>query len=181
MPAAASIDLPAWARVSRERAAHIMRVVSLIDRWAAAMGLGETEVRAWRDAARLHDALRDAPEHELREMLGDEDMPAPLLHGPATAARLRADGERREDVLDAIAHHTVGSPTWGAAGRALYMADFLDPGRDFARTERAALAARVPVDFDATFRAVVENRIDWARRKGVHLHPQSVKLWESIQ
>lgn len=167
--------------MSARRAAHIARVVALLGRWAGEMRVSDAETGAWRDAGRFHDALRDAPEGELRVMLGDRTSPAKLLHGPAAAARLRADGEQRADVLDAVAHHTVGSLSWAGTGRALYMADFLEPGREFAHAERAALAARVPVDFDAAFREVVRLRIEWARHAGLTLHPQTLALWDGIQ
>ena len=114
-------------------------------------------------------------------MLGDTTTLAGLLHGPAAAARLRADGERRTDVLEAIAHHTVGSAAWGATGRALYMADYLDPGRRFAATERAYLAAQVPRDFDGTFREVVRHRLSWVLREGFPLHKQTVDLWNAVR
>jgi 2-amino-4-hydroxy-6-hydroxymethyldihydropteridine diphosphokinase len=181
MPAAASTDLPPWARVSPKRARHIERVTALITGWGTEMGVASAEAEAWRDAGRWHDALRDAPESELRAIVHDDTMAAALLHGPAAAARLRADGERRTDVLEAIAHHTVGHTAWARTGRALYMADYLEPGRPFARDERAHLAAQVPRDFQGSFREVVRQRMEWSRREGVQLHPQTIELWDSVR
>jgi HD superfamily phosphohydrolase YqeK len=186
----ALIALPSWAVVTAARRAHIARVVALIDAWATSLALPLAEQQAWHDAATWHDALRDAPESTLREILGENlnaawagDMPADaaFLHGPAAAARLAADGERRADVLDAIRWHTVGSVEWTATGRALYMADFLDPGRVFARDERAALAARVPQDFDGVFREVVGMRVRWAVEGGKALAPRTVALWNAVR
>lgn len=181
MRAVASIELPVWARVSPSRAEHIARVTALLMGWADAMGLDQAETNGWRDAGRWHDALRDASEAELRALTGDASTAAALLHGPAAAIQLSKDGERRSDVLEAIAHHTVGHPGWARTGRALYMADYLEPGRTFSRVERARLADHVPRDFDGTFREVVRDRLQWARRDGVALHPQTLALWESIQ
>ena len=181
MHAAVSTDLPTWARVSATRTAHIVRVTMLLDSWASAMRVGEDEAAEWRDAGRWHDALRDAPEAELRAIVRDDVMPAALLHGPASAARLAADGERRADLLDAIAHHTVGHARWARTGRALYMADYLEPGRLFARSERASLADQAPRDFHGTFREVVRHRVKWAIREGFELHPQTVELWNTIR
>jgi 2-amino-4-hydroxy-6-hydroxymethyldihydropteridine diphosphokinase len=178
---AGSIELPPWARVKPGRATHIARVTDLLARWAKSMSLDTETAAAWRDAGRCHDALRDAPEPELRAMLDDYTTPAALLHGPAAAKQLAADGERRHDVLEAIAHHTVGHPAWGRTGRALYMADYLEPGRPFARAERAVLAAAVPGDFDVTFREVLRQRVEWALREGHGLHPQTAALWNAIR
>ena len=90
-PPSPPVELPAWAVVSDRRRAHIGRVVALIDAWAAALGVSAEERRAWHDAARWHDALRDAPEELLRDLSGDAKSDTGLLHGPATAARLAAE------------------------------------------------------------------------------------------
>ncbi len=177
----ASIELPAWAKVSPRRAAHIARVTELLEQWSDALSLEPGTASAWRDAGRWHDALRDAPEPELRQLLGDDVTPGPLLHGPAAAKQLAADGEMRRDVLDAIAYHTVGSRDWSAAGRALYMADYLEPGRSFDRDQRAELAQRVATDFDAVFREVVRRRIEWTRREGHALHWRTRDLWDAVR
>ena len=152
------LSLPPWARVSEKRRAHISRVTALLERWGRAMGIGDDELRSWRDAGLLHDALRDASEEELRALADVPGVPAEMLHGPAAAALLASSGERRADLLDAVRWHTVGHAGWARVGRALYMADFLEPGRKFSRADRAYLAAHVTDDFDGTFRQVVRAR-----------------------
>jgi HD superfamily phosphohydrolase YqeK len=180
-----AIALPPWAMVSEARRLHIARVVEVITGWGALLALPAGERLAWADAARWHDALRDAPEAMLRAILGDEGrdpgLDVAVLHGPAAAVRLAADGERRADVLDAVRWHTIGSLDWSRTGQALYMADFLEPGRAFARTERAALAERVPADFEGAFRDVVRMRVRWAVKAGKALAPQTVALWNAVR
>jgi len=181
MPDADSIELPAWAVVSPRRRAHIARVAALLDRWAAAMQLDAAERAAWQDAARYHDALRDAPDDILRQLSGDSTTPTAILHGPAAAVRLAADGERRADVIAAVRWHTLGRAEWARCGRALYMADFLEPGRRFDRELRAAIADEVPHDFDRAFRRVVRARIEWALREGKGIHGETVRLWDAVR
>jgi 2-amino-4-hydroxy-6-hydroxymethyldihydropteridine diphosphokinase len=174
--------MPVWAQVSEKRLAHIARVTALLDEWARALGLPAEEAERWHDAGRLHDALRDAPEAELRALAGDlPGYEVEMLHGPAAAARLAADGESRTELLEAIRYHTVGSERWGRLGRALYMADYLDPGRKFSRGDRAYLAAQVPHDFDATFRQVLRARLEWSLREGMRLFPEAVALWNAVR
>jgi 2-amino-4-hydroxy-6-hydroxymethyldihydropteridine diphosphokinase len=175
------LDLPDWARVSHKRAEHIQRVTALLNSWAAAMRLPPAEARAFLDAGVLHDALRDAPEAELRELAADQDSPVGLLHGPAAASMLERNGESRSDVLDAVRYHTIGHARWGIVGRALYMADFLEPGRKFMRQDRYFLALEVPNSFDAAFRQVVRMRLEWTVREGNHIFPETVALWNSLQ
>jgi HD superfamily phosphohydrolase YqeK len=180
---AAPPQLPAWVQVGEKRRAHIARVTALLDRWALAMSLTSIEAQAWHDAGRWHDALRDAPEADLREMVRGTPFtvaPAGVLHGPAAAARLEREGESRAGVLLAIRWHTVGNAAWDHTGRALFMADFLEPGRGFMRQDRAFLASLLPRDFDGVFRQVVRMRLEWTLREGKPLFPESAVLWNSV-
>lgn len=176
-----TLDLPDWARITGKRAEHIQRVTALLNTWAAAMRLPPAEARAFVDVGVLHDALRDATESELREVTRDNDSPLGLLHGPAAACMLEKDGERRADVLDAVRYHTVGNEKWGIVGRALFMADFLEPGRKFMKQDRYFFSLQVPTSFDAVFRQVVRMRLEWTVREGNHIFPETVALWNSLQ
>lgn len=173
--------LPSWACVGERRLAHIGRVTALLDAWAVALRLPAAEAQAWHDAGRWHDALRDAPEAELRRLAPDVDRPLAVLHGPAAANRLAAEGETRPDVLEAVRWHTVGHGAWARTGRALYMADFLEPGRGFLHADRAFLAQHLPVDFDGVFRQVVRMRLEWTLREGKGLFPEAVDLWNAVR
>lgn len=145
------------------------------------MRLSADDANSWIDAGLWHDALREAPEEELRELTNDHRSLAGLLHGPAAAIRLESEGEKRREVLDAVRFHTVGSPDWGSTGRALYMADYLEPGRKFSKEDRFFLASQVPHSFDAVFRQVVRFRLDWAVREGNTIFPETVALWNSLR
>lgn len=176
-----TIELPSWAQVTEKRQAHIQRVAALLVQWADAMRISPEERRDWLDAARCHDALRDAPMETLRALAGSAPYEPEMLHGPAAAARLVEGGETRQNVLDAIRFHTVGSQSWDRTGRGLYMADFLEPGRSFSREDRAFLSAQVPHDFDGVFRQVVRMRLVYALNEGHTLFPETVQLWNSIR
>ena len=177
----AELDFPGWGIASPKRRAHIARVTTLALAWADALRIDADERDAWRDAARWHDALRDASEHELRAIVPPLDWPTSLLHGPAAAARLAEEGERRTSVLEAIYWHTVGNARWDRTGRVLYMADYLEPERKFDREMRAELAARVPNDFEGVFREVVNRRLGPRVAAKDKLLPESIALWESAQ
>jgi HD superfamily phosphohydrolase YqeK len=173
--------LPSWAKVSDKRRKHIARVCGLLMQWADEIDVSSGERDTWLQAGRLHDALRDAPEPELRELARDPEREPELLHGPAVANRLVAEGEGNVGLLSAIRYHTVGSAEWDRTGRALYMADFLEPGRGFSRRDRAFLATQVPHDFDGVFRQVLRARLEYALREGYTLFPETVALWNAVR
>jgi 2-amino-4-hydroxy-6-hydroxymethyldihydropteridine diphosphokinase len=164
--------LPVWAQVSAERRGHIERVVALLDQWASVMDVPTVERDRWLRAGWLHDALRDAP------------LSGPFAHGPAAADLAAAGGETDEGVLSAVRHHTVGSAEWDDVGRMLYLADFLEPGRDFggakASADRAELAGRVPAERDDVLREVARRRLEWVLRSGWPLPPATVSFWNQL-
>ena len=179
--AAAPPELPSWAKVTPRRRAHIERVCVLLSTWADALRIAAPERDEWLRAGLMHDALRDAPDAELRALAGDTTRDAEVLHGPAVATLLASQGESNRSVLAAIRYHTVGCAEWDRVGRALYMADFLEPGRSFSRRDRAFLAEHAPHDFDGVFRQVVRARLEYAFREGYALFPETVSLWNAVR
>ncbi len=172
--------IPAWAAMGPDRLAHVRRVVALVDQWATAMGVPPRERHRWLRAAWLHDALRDADRTELVRWAPDAAGPIELWHGPAAAARAMAEGETDQGILDAVRFHSVGSADWDRAGRILYCADFLEPGRTFDGAERAALAKRLPTDFDGVFFEVVQRRLAYLIHSRWPLPDSTVRLWNSL-
>ncbi len=173
-------ELPAWAIVKPSRREHIGRVVALLQSWAVALRLAEEDARRWRRAGWLHDALRDAPEAEMRRWAPDVEGPVELRHGPAAAARAELEGERDADILSAARWHSVGWEGWGSTGRALYCADFLEPGRPFDRAERARLAREFPDDPGRVLRDVVIRRLAYAESQGWELPPESIAFRKAV-
>ena len=177
---AAQGDLPDWASASKKRRAHMSRVADLMAKWADQ--IAPSEVGRWRAAAWLHDALRDARPDDLRSGLTDQfqDWPPSLLHGPASASRLQAAGVDDEDLLNAIRYHTLGSPSLRTIGHALYMADFLEPGRTYSPEWRALMRARMPEHFQEVLREVISTRLEHHLQKGSLIRPESAEFWNSV-
>lgn len=180
MTGGAEGQLPAWAQVSDERLAHIARVAALADGWARRMGLSVEERRRWLRAAWLHDALRDADAVTIDRWAPNTNGPRELRHGPASAARAAAEGEHDEGVLSAVRYHSIGYAGWDAVGRALYCADYLEPGRAFKREWRAELAARFPDDPAGVLRAVATDRLLHLVGSGWPIPEPTVGFWNSV-
>ena len=160
--------LPSWAVATPERHAHIERVVALLDEWARAMRVPPEERARRLRVGWLHDALRDAP------------AASELDHGPLAAEGAARDGERDQGILDAVRYHSIGYAGWDEAGRMLYLADYLEPGRTFDRQARRDLAARVPAERDAILREVARRRIEWTVRSGWPLREETVRFWNAL-
>jgi HD superfamily phosphohydrolase YqeK len=162
------VTLPGWAVVTPERRAHIERVVALLAAWSVARRTPDDEGARWLRAGWLHDALRDAP-------AANE-----LAHGPMAAERAAREGETDRGVLDAVRYHSLGYARWDDAGKMLYLADYLEPGRTFERELRASLATRVPQDRDGVLRQVAARRIARVIDSRWPLVPETVDFWNSL-
>jgi HD superfamily phosphohydrolase YqeK len=134
----------------------------------------------WRTASGSDGALRDAPETELRRWAPDTPGPIELRHGPASAARAKAEGETDRGVLDAVRYHSVGLAEWDMAGRILYCADYLEPGRKSAREWRAALAERMPSEPGSVLREVAQARVGHTVSSGRPLLEPTVRFWNRL-
>ncbi len=167
---AADGELPGWTEATAERRAHMARVAALMDRWANALGLDDTERLRWRAAGWLHDVLRDAEPETLRhEAPGPfQALPGSFLHGPVTAARLQAEGLVDDEVLNAIRYHTLGDAELDRLGLALIAADYLEPGRRTRLRWRARLRAAFPAAPERVVRDVVRDKL---RRTLEREHP----------
>jgi 2-amino-4-hydroxy-6-hydroxymethyldihydropteridine diphosphokinase len=156
------------------------RVATLLGEWAARLHLSDHERTEWMALGYLHDALRDAPVAQLRAEVEEKfrDLPGPLLHGPAAARRL--DGALSPALLNAIRYHTIGHPSLDRAGKALYLADFLEPGRDFEVEWRESLSARMPEELDAVLTEVVAARLQHLVDLRRQIRPETAAFWSAI-
>jgi len=180
--AAARGEVPPWARFGAKRRAHAGRVAALMGGWADRLGLDAAERIRWLAAAWLHDSLKEAPEGELRALLHGAlgELPVPVLHGPAVAERLRQDGVDDRGLLTAVAYHTLGHPDFGPVGRALFAADFLEPGRRQRKRWRASLRARMPEDEPRVVREILEARIAYLLSEGRPVRPETISFWNRL-
>lgn len=172
-------QLPPWSNVSGKRMAHLRRVAELMDRWAAESQVPEEERFRWRAAAFLHDALKGVDPAELRIWAGP-DLPEHLLHGPACAGRLREEGVRDEEVLLAIAYHSIGHPSFTELGEFLYLADFLEPGRRHRRQRRARLRERLPAERVEVLVEVAGLRLTALVDKRVPILHPTIQFWNRL-
>ena len=180
--AASDGELPSWAKASPSRVEHMGRVAKLLDRWAVKLRLADRERRRWRAVAYLHDCLKEAKPRELKRWVGAplDRLPDPLLHGPAAAARLHAEGVRDAELLDALRYHTLGHERFGRLGRALFAADFLEPGRELKEKWRKGLRGRMPDELDAVVTEILQGRMIYLVEQRRPVRPETMGFWNAM-
>ncbi len=119
------------------------------------------------------ELLRLAEERNLPVGPPERESPK-LLHGPVAAELAREDlGVKSEDVLEAIRAHTTGAPGMGPVALAVFLADKIEPARDYPGIdELRALAER---DLKGAASLSLEGSISHNEERGHRVHPNSLK------
>ena len=174
--------LPEWAVARKKRRAHMGRVSALLREWGEGRGDDPRDVERWAAVGYLHDVLRDADPDELRVVssVALDHLQDEVVHGPAAADRLRQGGVADEPLLAAIAFHTLGSPSFDDIGKALYVADFLEPGRKLQPKWRARLRDKMPEGLNSVAQAVVGKRVQFLIKKGRPVPTETFGLWNIL-
>jgi HD superfamily phosphohydrolase YqeK len=128
----------------------------------------------------LHDALKDAPAELLDELASEWWAVPGLRHGPAAAVLAERHGEADAGILDAVRYHSVGYSQWEVVGKVLFLADYLESGRDFHTALHEQLAASVPSDLNAVVRIIAAERLAASVTYGFPLLPETVEFWNSL-
>jgi predicted HD superfamily hydrolase involved in NAD metabolism len=133
-----------------------------------------------RKAGMLHDLARLYSEERLLAECAQRGVPISdferanpiVLHAPLSAELARADfGVTDPEVLSAIAKHTLGAGEMSVLDCVLYLADGLEPGRDY--PERAPLAEMAGRDLPGAMRATIESSLRYLSSKHLPLAPQT--------
>lgn len=171
----------AWvgSHLSKERLAHVRSVARVAVRLSRRYG--ETPWRA-ELAAWLHDAAKEMEVREMRELLKGtpyrwdrwERRIPELMHGQAAAALAwKVFGIRDREVLAAVRHHTMGRPRMERLETILFVADYIEPGRDFEGVHHARRAVTRSLTAGALAKA--EHSHAYLVRKGHAVHPRLKK------
>ncbi len=163
----------------RHRYEHCERVAELATALARAHGLDPAKAHLagmLHDLARLYSSERLLAESRRCAIpIADFERRNPIvLHAPLGAALAQeAFGVDDADVLSAIAKHTVGAGQMSPLDCVVYLADGLEPGRNF--PERAALVTLASSDLPAAMRATIASTLRYFKGKGIPAAPQTAE------
>jgi predicted HD superfamily hydrolase involved in NAD metabolism len=175
----------ARSRLSERRYEHTLRVADTAESLAMAHDLEADRARL---AALLHDAAREMGPEEFLNLadkwglqVGDPEQQSPkLLHGPVAAELAKRElGVDDEDVIEAVRAHTTGKAGMGPLALVLYVADKIEPARDYPGVGRLRTLARLDLNAAATEslrRAIAHNE-----ERGKATHPASLKMLDWLE
>lgn len=132
--------------MSQKRFEHVLNVeqtaIHLAEKYQA-------DVEKVSIAALLHDIAKDQPDEEMRDLVISENLNLDLLqfgseiwHGPVGAIIARREFHvEDEEILDSIEHHTIGTREMTLTAQIVFVADYIEPGRNFPGVAQARIQA----------------------------------------
>jgi predicted HD superfamily hydrolase involved in NAD metabolism len=178
-------DALARSRLSEKRYGHTLRVADTAADLARIHGLDEDRARL---SALTHDAARETEPGEFLRLaeewnlpVGEPERQSPkLLHGPVAAELARRElGVRDEEVLEAVRAHTTAKPGMEPLALTLYVADKIEPARDYPSVERLRQLARE--DLYAAATESLRRAISYNEERGKDVHPSSREALEWLE
>lgn len=166
----ASLVAAAQAAMSDYRFQHVLRVeemaVRLADRWGVDAELASV-------AALTHDYAKERSDADFLAKIAEKQLDPDLVnwgnnvwHGIVGAEMVKDElGIQNEDILTAIRQHTTGAPYMTTLSQIIYMADYIEAGRDFPGVEEVRalafddLAASVGWQTGHTLAYLIEKRV----------------------
>lgn len=167
------------ARLSRNRMQHSLQVAETAEKLAFHYGGDEEKARL---AGLVHDCAKGLSGAELIEIarqnqlyMHEIDFEIPdLLHAPVGSFLAQREFAIEDpQILRAIQIHTLGAPEMSRLDKIIYLADMIEPGRDYPGLER--LTCLTWRDLDAAMLFALESTIKYCLDRGRILHPLTVQ------
>lgn len=144
-------------KITEKRLQHVLRVEETAIQLAQRYHVSTEKASI---AALLHDYAKDYPKEEMYELAykrwSDERLQTAnknVWHGFAAATIAKeVYGVSDEEILIAIAGHTIGWYEFNEVLKVVYIADYIEPGRSFEGVEQARLLAEQDLDEAVTFK-----------------------------
>lgn len=108
-----------------------------------------------------------------------EQVSVKFLHAKTGAALAKYVFGEPEDEVAAICCHTTGKPGMTALDKVLYLADYMEPSRDFDGVEE--LRALVWEDLDRAMILGLEMTVDELTERGVPIHPNAQATLDDLR
>lgn len=163
-----------------ERLTHTMETAKMARKLAEKFAVDPE--KAYR-AGLLHDIAKGMNEKDMFEILRNsswtpdhwEKEIIALLHAPASAARAEREfGINDLEILEAIRFHTTGYAGMEKLTAIIFLADKIEPGRDYPGSEKAR--KDLQFDFFQALTTVCNNTINFLLENDCPIHPSTILL-----
>jgi len=170
------------AQLTDKRYQHCLRVETTARELANANGV---DVELAGIAGLLHDYAKQRDDQTFIDLIKTRGMdPALVLYGNGVwhgyvGAELIKDELKiyNEAILNAVRLHTVGAPYMTKLDQIIFMADFIEPARDFPGVEEARQATAKSLADGVKFQ--IQHTLDYLVQKGAPVYPQTLATYNA--
>lgn len=145
-------------------------------------------------AGMLHDCAKCMSHHKQISLCKKNSMQlseieiekhSPLLHAKAGSCLARKKyGVTDEDILQAISYHTTGRPHMSPLEKIIYIADYIEPGRERTKRSYADIQNLAEVrkmayrDLDEALCKILSDTLDYLSKKGGKIDSMTRETYE---
>ena len=134
-------------------------------------------------AGALHDCAKELPLEKQLELAkkysGDLFTEKKLLHSPAGATFAKEDfGIEDKEILDAICYHTTGRGDMNTLEKIVYLADKIEPSRNY--TDLTPIREAAEKDLDSAMRMTAAAVRDKFVSQGRDIHPLTKQMMKDL-
>ncbi|MEI5905767.1 bis(5'-nucleosyl)-tetraphosphatase (symmetrical) YqeK [Bacillus spongiae] len=171
------------AQLTPKRYQHTLGVLETAVSLSKTFGVKEKEAEL---AAIFHDYAKFRPKKEMKAILIKEkedprllDYNEELWHAPVGAYLVKEEAGITEDtILKAIRYHTSGRPNMTLLEKIIYVADYIEPGRDFPGVGEARKLAEKDIDQALLF--ALKNTMTYLLLKGAPIFPETFEAYNYL-
>lgn len=170
--------------LSPKRFKHSLGVMETSVKLAALFGV---DMKKAEIAGLLHDCARELENEEVLKLCKEYNIEVDavcehepkLLHGPVGAVVAKKEyGIEDEEILGAICCHTTGRKNMNALDKIIFLADYVEPGRDFSGVEKVREA--VFEDLDKGMVVSLISIIKYLVKKRQLIQKDTIDTWNFI-
>lgn len=134
-------------------------------------------------AAIFHDYAKYRDVEEMKRLILSSDLPRDLLHyhpelwhGPVGSILVKQElGIQDEGILSAIRWHTTGKPCMHMIEKIIFIADYIEPGRNFPGLEQVRREAKQSLDKACLM--TLRNTISYLIKQQQQLYPDTIHAY----
>lgn len=169
--------------LNKKRFEHTKRVIELAVKLAKLYQVDQQDAML---AACFHDYAKYRPREEMIEIMEEHNLPKDLLefhpelwHGPVGSILVKTElGIDNHAVRDAIYWHTTGHGRMTALDKIIYLADYIEPERNFKGIDRIRKQATKNLD-KACFMSV-KTHIEFLLRRERLIYPETLNMYNNL-
>ncbi|WP_216828993.1 bis(5'-nucleosyl)-tetraphosphatase (symmetrical) YqeK [Alkalihalobacterium elongatum] len=165
------------------RYTHTIGVMETAIQLAKQQGIDEEKAEL---ASIFHDYAKFRPKDEMRQLIREQNLGDDflhygneLLHAPCGAYWVEHEvGIKDDEILSAIRYHTTGRPNMTTLEKVVFLADYIEPGRQFPGVEEVRETAANDLNYACIMS--LRNTMTFLMKKSQLIYPDTLAAYNQL-